>query len=175
MRPASKRCFKWTIALVLGSFLLAAIAISTVGLADTVLETDLAVVPGNTVLPNGTVSPRLKGRLDAAVDLFHRKQVRAVLVSGGIGAEGHDEAFVMKNYLVAQGIPAGAIFTDNKGVNTFETARYTAQLVREKGYRPPIMVSQFFHIARLELAMRKHGVSSSGHVHARHFEIRDLY
>ncbi|SHH00009.1 protein SanA, affects membrane permeability for vancomycin [Massilia sp. CF038] len=175
MAKAVTRFFGWSLSVVLVCFLCAAAVISMVGLTDSAEETDLAVVPGNTVLPSGAVSPRLKGRLDAAANLFLHGKVKAVLVSGGIGAEGFDEADVMKRYLVAQGIPGAAIVTDNKGINTFETARYTAALVREKGYRPPIVVTQFFHIARMELALQKFGVATGGHVHARHFEARDVY
>lgn len=160
---------------MLALFMLAALALSVAGLRDEVADTDLAVIAGNTVYPNGVVSARLQGRLDAAIALYREGHVKVLLVSGGIGEEKQDEAAAMKRYLVEHGIPADAVVADNQGVNTFETARFAAALIKAKGYRPPILVSQFFHLARFELAMQKHGVPTAGHVHSRSYEARDLY
>ncbi len=170
-----KRCLRWSGAVGLAAFLGAAAAIGVDGFNDRIVPSDLAVVPGNTINPDGTPSPRLKGRLDAALGLYLAGQCKAILVSGGIGAEGFDEAEAMKAYLVRQGVPAERIHTDNQGINTFETARFTAALVRAKGFNRPILVSQYFHIARFRLALNKHGVQSGGNVHARYYELRDLY
>jgi vancomycin permeability regulator SanA len=175
MSATLKRTLRWTAIGVAALFLSGAVAIAALGLRDRVTGSDLAVVPGNTVNPDGTPSLRLRGRLDAALELYDAGRCRAVLVSGGIGSEGFDEAEAMKAYLSAKGVPAAAIYTDNHGVNTFETARFTAALLRAKGFDNPILVSQYFHIARFRLAMRKHGVRTGGNVHSRRFEPRDVY
>ena len=156
-------------------FALAALVIGVAGMRDEVVDTDLAVIPGNTVYPDGSLSPRLQGRLDAALALYQGGHVKMLLVSGGIGEEKQDEAAAMQRYLNARGVPASAIITDNQGVDTFATARFAAALVKEKGYRPPILVSQFFHLARFKLAMEKHGAVVGGHVHSRVYEARDAY
>jgi len=160
---------------LLASFILGLIAIAAFGLRDQVIDADLAVIPGNTVNPDGTPSKRLAGRLDAALDLYRRGRCKVLLVSGGIGSEGFDEAAVMKAYLVAHGVPATAVVTDNHGTNTFETARFAASLMHAQGYRSAILVSQYFHLARFSIAMHKHGVAAAGHVYARYFEARDIY
>lgn len=169
-----KKLTRLSLGLLLCLLFIAA-AISVLGLRDQVVVADLAVVPGNTVEANGKPSPRLRGRLDAALQLYVAQKCKAILVSGGMGEEGHDEAAVMKDYLVSHGVPAAAVYTDSQGVNTFETARATARLVQEKGFKSTILVSQFFHIARLQLAMKKFGVPAAGHVHANYFEARDAY
>lgn len=163
-----------TIGLV-ASFIAGLSAIAAFGLRDQVVDADLAVIPGNTVNLDGTPSKRLAARLDAALDLYRNGHCKVLLVSGGIGSEGFDEAAVMKAYLVAHGVPAAAVVTDNHGINTFETARFAAFLMRAKGYRSALLVSQYFHLARFSLAMHKHGVNAAGHVHARYFEARDIY
>ena len=160
---------------LLASFILGLIAIAAFGLQDRVVDADLAVIPGNTVNVDGTPSRRLAGRLDAALDLYRSGRCKVLLVSGGIGSEGFDEAAVMKAYLVARGVPAAAVVTDNHGINTFETARFAASLMRANGYNSSILVSQYFHLARFSIAMHKHGVDAAGHVHARYFEARDFY
>ena len=170
-----KRVIRRTALTLAALFLMGTLGIAAVGLRDRIIDSDLAVVPGNTVNRDGTPSERLQGRLDAALDLYKTGHCRAILTSGGIGAEGFDEAKIMKEYLTAHGVPPAAIYTDNHGTNTFETARYTAELVRTMGFHGTILVSQYFHIARFRLAMLKHGIVNVGHVHSRYYEARDLY
>src|SRR5262245_44677124 len=88
--PRLVRSLKWFCALLVAGFLLAATAIAAFGLADHVVRADVAVVPGNTVNPDGTLSGRLKSRLDAAVGVYRAGNCQAVLVSGAVGIEGVD-------------------------------------------------------------------------------------
>lgn len=169
-----KRIIQLSAGLLLCLLLIAA-GISAIGLRDQVVAADLAVVPGNTVEADGKPSARLRGRLNAAMQLYAMQKCKAILVSGGIDEAGHDEATVMKDYLVAHGVPATVVYTDNQGSNTFETARATAKLLREKGWESTILASQFFHVARLQLAMKKFGVKVAGHAHATYYEVRDVY
>ena len=53
-----------------GVFLLATAALVLAGLNDKLAPADVIVVPGNTILPDGTPSPRLEARLDAALKQF---------------------------------------------------------------------------------------------------------
>ncbi|UUZ49264.1 hypothetical protein LP420_02260 [Massilia sp. B-10] len=54
------RFFCRTAAAACALFLGAAAALSVIGLRDQVVDTDLAIIPGNTVFPDGTLSPRLR-------------------------------------------------------------------------------------------------------------------
>lgn len=175
MSVSLKRLAAWLTLILLLGFLLAASAISLYGLNDRLASSDLAIVPGNTVHPDGTPSKRLQARLDAALKLFVDGRCKAILVSGAKGAEGHDEAEVMKNYLLAHGVPVAAIHTDSHGINTLETARFAASLMQQKGWTSAVLVSQFFHLARFQLAMKKFGLPGQAHVHADYFEGRDAY
>lgn len=174
VRP-SRRSLLRGLALCLGVFELACAVVAGIGLKDQLVDTDLVIVPGNTVNPNGHPSDRLAARLDAALALYQAGHCRVILVSGGIDVLGFDEAQVMAAYLQAKGVPRSAIHTDNRGINTYETARYAARLIREQHYRPPLLASQYFHIARIELALSKQGIATGGHVHARYFELRDIF
>jgi vancomycin permeability regulator SanA len=152
-----------------------AAAISADGLRDRVVDADLVIVPGNSVGADGRPSPRLRGRLDAALGYYRDGHARAILVSGGIGAEGFDEAAVMKDYLVAHGVRPDAVYTDNQGADSFATARHAAQLMHAKSMTRPVVASQFFHIPRMKLALEKHGLHAVGQVHSQQFEARDVY
>jgi len=153
----------------------AAAALVASGLRDDDHPADVAVVLGTTVGPDGTPSPRLAARLDAALALYRRGRVRSVIVSGGVGGEGFDEAAVMRRYLAARGVPAARIVADSLGVTTAATARNAAAIMRRNGWASAVAVSQYFHVPRCRLAFRRAGIDPVYSAHARYFEIPDLY
>jgi vancomycin permeability regulator SanA len=159
----------------IGLFALAAGLIAISGLRDDIHPADVAVVLGNEVRADGTPHPRLAARLDAALALYDSGVVRNVIVSGGVGLSGYDESAVMKSYLAARGIPADRIVADSLGVTTGATAINTAAILRQKRWSSVIVVSQYFHIPRCRLAMRRVGIDTVYSAHARYFELRDLY
>ncbi len=151
------------------------IAIAITGLRDEIKPADVAVVLGNTVDPDGQPSARLQARLDKTVQLYHQKVFPQAIVSGGVGAEGFDEAVVMKQYLVARGVPAARIYVDSSGANTYLTAQRTAELMTKHRWQSAIAISQYFHLPRTKLALQKFGVPTVYTAHANFFEPRDLY
>jgi vancomycin permeability regulator SanA len=145
------------------------------GTHDELGRADLAVVFGNRVEPDGTPSTRLQARLDRALELYRQGWCRFILVSGGLGKEGHNEAVVMQHYLRDHGIPDEHIFLDPDGINTYHTARHTARLMREQGWQGVIAVSQYFHIPRTRLALSRFGIEPVYTAHARLIHWRDGY
>jgi vancomycin permeability regulator SanA len=175
-KPSSRRRRRLlSLALLIAVILSPAVAVVADGLTDDVRPSDVAVVLGNKVNPDGRPSPMLQARLDEALALYRKGLFPTVMVSGGLGKEGFDEAAVMKAYLVARGVPAGAVITDNKGVNTWATAQNASALMRAHGWRSCLVVSQYFHISRTRLALRRQGVQDIRTAHARYFAVRDLY
>jgi vancomycin permeability regulator SanA len=170
-----KRIMTWTALAGIGVFVVAAGLIAISGLRDDVRPADVAVVLGNEVRADGTPHPRLAARLDAALALYDSGVVKNVIVSGGVGRSGFDEAAVMKAYLAGRGLPADRIVADSLGVTTGATATNTAAILRQKGWSSVVVVSQYFHIPRCRLAMRRVGITPVYSAHARYFEWRDLY
>lgn len=154
---------------------LLAAAILAYGFSDNLAVVDTAVVLGNTVYPDGTLSPRLKARLDRALELYRQGYFKRIIVSGASGAEGYDEADAMKNYLIAQGIAPTAIVADPHGYNTFETARNTAALMVGRQDSSVMAISQYFHLLRCTIALRKFGLKNVRAAHAHYFGWRDVY
>ena len=169
------RAAKWFAALLAACFLSAAAAISVCGMSDHVPRADLVVVPGNTVHSDGTLSNRLKSRLDAAVEIYRAGKCRAILVSGAVGSEGVDESSAMRTYLIKQRIPAADIIQDGQGHNTEATARNAAIAMQQRGFRTALAVSQYFHVPRLRLLLQRQGITVIGTAHAKYFELRDAY
>lgn len=156
-------------------YLAAALAIAVDGLTDHIEPADAIVVLGNAVSATGTPHPRLAARLDAALELYLRGAAPLIIVSGGIGKSGFDEAVAMSNYLVQRGVPSSAIIRDNTGINTRATAVNVAGMAQQYKIKRVLIASQYFHISRTRLAFQQAGLEVAGSVHARYFELRDVY
>lgn len=157
------------------AFLAAALVIAAAGLRDELAPADAIVVLGNTVGPDGKPSPRLQGRLDGALAAYRAQYAPLLIVSGGTGREGFDEAAVMADYLVAQGVPRAAVLVDSAGIDTAATAVNVARIGKERNIRSVIVATQYFHVLRTRLALSRSGLEVVGSVHGRHFEARDIY
>lgn len=157
------------------AFILAATLIVADGLTDDIHPADVAIVPGNTVERDGRPSARLQARLDQTIALYRQGLFPDVIVSGGVGIEGFDEAEVMKRYLVENGVPEGRIHVDSGGATTYLTARNASRMMRENGWRSAMVVSQYFHVPRMRLALKRSGITPVFSAHARYFELRDVY
>jgi len=151
------------------------IAIAFVGLTAQPAPADVAIVFGNEVNAKGVASPRLAARLQAARSLYEKRMVRYVIVSGGVGKAGFDEASVMRSDLISAGVPESAIVADSRGTNTRRTGENAAALMRRRGWQSADVVTQFFHVARARWACRRMGIRVVGAAVPRYFEWRDLY
>lgn len=161
-------------------FVMTALAIVIDGGRDRIRPSDVAIVFGNTVNSDGSISPRLAARLDTAVTLYHKDLVSRFIVSGSTGKEGVDEAVAMKRYLVSRQIPADAVIVDSAGNTTADTAKNSVQIMRQHGYQSALLVSQYFHIPRARMAFHQCGGSTLYgaklyNAHPHYFEWRDIY
>ena len=145
------------------------------GLNDELKPVDVAVVLGNKVDANGQPSERLKARLDKSVELYEGGYFTFIIVSGGIGKEGFDEAKVMKSYLIDKGITEDKIIEDSNGYNSFMTAQNTSKIMDELELDSVMIITQYFHITRTKLVFRKMGIEEVYSAHAKIFEFRDIY
>lgn len=136
---------------------------------------DLAVVLGSKVLADGRPSPRLVARLDEAVRAYQAGLVPVILVSGGREKNGFDEADVMRSYLLARDVPAQAVLEDHQGLTTWASAVNTAALMRQNGSRTVLVVSQYFHLPRCELAFHRAGIVAVFAAYPQYLEWRDVY
>ncbi|GEL77541.1 YdcF family protein [Tenuibacillus multivorans] len=160
---------------LLGFFIIHTVVITIDGLNDELEKVDVAVVLGNKVELDGQPSERLAARLDKAIGLYKEGYFEQIIVSGGIGQEGFDEAEVMKEYLIEKGIPEQYITTDLSGYNTAMTAKNTKVIIGNQGYQSAMIITQFFHISRTKLAFHQAGIKHVYSAHAEYFELRDLY
>ena len=173
-----RKLLHWLSILVAGLAILwsiAALILISNGLRERVEPADVAVILGNEVYLNGEPSPQLKARLDRAIELFRQHLYPQMVVSGAIETNGTDESLAMRQYLINQGIPANAILLDPRGFDTMNTAEDTAALMNQHGWRRVMVISQYFHLPRCQLAFRKAGIEHVLVSYPRFFSWRDLW
>lgn len=145
------------------------------GLTDRGKTADIAVILGNKVNEDGTLSARLESRLECGLALYRHGRVRRLLVSGGRGQEGYFEGEKMKAYLLAHAVPDSLIIVDNYGDNTQATVVYTLRLRDSLHYQSLLLVSQYYHLTRTKMLFRKQHFTSVSSASPHYFEARDIY
>lgn len=119
---------------------------------------DVAVVLGTRVDRSGNPSRLLRERLDRAYELYDSGMAQNIIVSGGLGREGYQEAEVMRDYLIRRGIPSDRITVDREGYDTYETARSAKALMDAHGFRSAIVVSHYYHLPRAVITLKRFGI-----------------
>jgi len=130
---------------------------------DKVPEAQVAIILGASVY-RGKPSPVLEKRASTAIQLYLSKKVSKILVTGDNGALTHDEVTPVRKYLLDVGIPAGDIFLDHAGFDTY-SSMYRARDVFQVD--SAIIVTQDFHLPRSlyiarHLGMNAYGVTAAG-------------
>lgn len=156
-------------------FVIHSVYIISDGLSDNGAKADVAVILGNKVNEDGTLSERLEKRLETGVELYKNHRIKKIIVSGGLGKEGYYEGSKMKEYLISKNIPNSVIIVDNKGDNTRLTVKNTLEIQKKYPFKSLIVVSQYFHVTRTKKLFKDKGFKNINSVSPRYFEWRDLY
>jgi len=135
----------------------------------------MAVIFGNALKQDGTPKPILAARLDVGASCFQAGDCPTLFVSGGIDGPGLDEAVAMRDYLLARGVPADRIIVDNQGDNTLATARNAVRYMQEHEMSRVMLVSQYYHLPRAQLAFESVGAKQVYGAFPRSFRLKDLY
>jgi SanA protein len=158
-------------AAISGAFLLvlivvgsnAYILLSTQGEATSkvadVPPTEVAIVPGALVQPNGRMSGMLGDRVRQAAALWHAGKVEKVLVSGDHHSWAYDEPDTMRKALVDEGVAPRDIFEDHAGLDTWATMERARGIF---GVRDAVVVTQGFHMPRALFLADAAGIHATG-------------
>ncbi|MFC0426525.1 YdcF family protein [Chryseobacterium scophthalmum] len=166
---------KFIVVLIFSWFVIHTVYIVTDGLSDNGKKADIAIILGNKVNEDGTLSTRLEKRLETGIELYKNHRVKKILVSGGLGKEGFYEGDKMKEFLISNAIPDSVIFVDNYGNNTRLTVENSLKFQQKYKFKSIIVVSQYFHVTRTKKLFNDQGFENVSSVSPRYFEWRDLY
>ena len=170
-----KKFFKLIFIVFVAWFLAHSVFITIDGLCDKHQNADVAIILGNKVNEDGTLSERLKQRLNKGIELYQQKRIKAIIVSGGFGKEGFWEGEKMKEYLVKNQIPDDKIIVDNEGNDTEKTVQNSIKIMNRLDFESAISVSQYFHQTRTKKLFRKNGFENIESASPKYFELRDFY
>ena len=147
-----------TAAVIVALWLASLGAVLTWALEDDARKADAIVVMGAAQY-QGRPSPVLRARLDHALALWQRGLAPRVLLTGGIGeGDTASEAAVSRVYVLSRGVPDTAILLENEGRTSAQSLRAAAGLLHARGLGTAVIVSDPFHMLRLEILGRRYGI-----------------
>lgn len=107
----------------------------------------------------GRPSPVLRARLDHAIELWRRNLAPIMIVTGGTGTgDTTSEAAVSQRYAARNGVPIARILLETEGRTTSQSMEGVAALMSGRGRRDVLLVSDPFHMLRLTIVARRHGL-----------------
>ncbi len=112
---------------------------------------------------DGRPSPVFLARLDHAVSLYRAGLAPLLVVTGGKAAgDRTTEAAVARDFAIAQGVPAASILVEDRGRTTLESLRTVGEMLRDRGARDVLFVSDRTHMLRVLRMARDQGLTSFG-------------
>jgi uncharacterized SAM-binding protein YcdF (DUF218 family) len=135
------------------------VAVALAGAHDQATTADAIAVLGAAQY-NGRPSPVFRARLDHAAALYQRGLAPVVLVTGGVGSgDTVSESEVGRRYLVRAGLPEGAVVALPAGESTAASLHGVAQWFAGKDSRRVLLVSDGFHMLRLQIIAARLGLA----------------
>lgn len=125
---------------------------------DDIPATPIAMVLGARAHPDRP-SAFLAARLELALRLWEQGKIRAVLVSGDDGEDSNFQTRVMRDYLVAHGIPAEKVVEDPAGLDTYDSCVRARDVY---GVEQMVVLSQEYHLARALTICNAIGIDAVG-------------
>ena len=108
---------------------------------------------------NGRPSPVFKARLDHALALFRQRWADRLIVTGGVGqGDTLSEGEVARRYAIENGVPDSLILVEREGATSAASIEAAAALMRQAGLASALLVSDSYHMLRLELLARRAGI-----------------
>jgi uncharacterized SAM-binding protein YcdF (DUF218 family) len=105
-------------------------------------------------------------RITKAVELYKNKKVKTIFISGGSGSVTYSEkreATLLKNYLIKYfNIPNKDILIENKSNNTYENAKFTAEILKKEKLikKKIILITSNTHYYRAQKCFEKQGIKT---------------
>ena len=125
----------------------------------TLEEADAVMVLGAAQY-NGRPSPVYQARIDHAISLWQQGLAPRLIFTGGVGVgDTLSEGEVGRRYAMrTAGVPDSLVLVERKGVTSAESVGAAAALMRANGLTSALIVSDSYHMLRLELLVRRAGI-----------------
>lgn len=131
-------------------------------MTNTTPPPDAVVVLGAPPVAPGVAGPVLERRVRHGVAVLRERGACHLVLSGGTVGPPPAEAEIMRALALAQGIAADCVVVEDRSRNTFENALYTGLIMRRRGWRRMIVVTDAFHMPRTLFVYRRLGLRVTG-------------
>lgn len=146
--------FKWRwaililILLIVGSAVGLALDIYSYSLVSDPESADAAILLGAAIWSNRP-SPVFRERINHAIELYHSRQIRFIIFTGGQGlGESAAEAVIGSKYAVAQGIAKSDVFCETHSKTTYENLSGAKAIAEQQHFGRVLIVSDPLHMRR---------------------------
>lgn len=106
------------------------------------------IILGYALGDDGKMQPTLIERLKQGLAQYKKNPKSPIIVSGGVQKGGVTEAFLMKNWLVKNGVPADLIYMDDLAKDTVGNANYSTDILAKLAPENVTLISSASHIRR---------------------------
>jgi SanA protein len=146
-------------ALILARLVTALYAIPRTYTLEAAPAKPVAIVFGAGLYRDGTPTPVLKDRIDAAAGLYFAGKVEKILMSGDNRYANYNEPGAMQAYAISLGVPQSDIVLDYAGRRTYDTC-YRALKIFD--VHEAVVVTQSFHLPRALYTCNALGMEAIG-------------
>ena len=129
---------------------------------------DTLIVLGCPAEPDGSPSPEQRERVLEGVREFNRRVSNHIIMTGTAAHNQFVEADVMARLAEANGVPATAIFEEDKAHDTIQNIYYSNQIMDAHGWHTAEVISSPYHLARTALIL-SHYPQLKWETHAAHW------
>lgn len=121
----------------------------------------------------------LEDRLLEGANLYNKKIAPKIIVSGDHGKEEYNEVKVMKDFLIAKGIPSNDIFMDHAGFSSYDSMYRAKEIFKVNKL---VIVTQKYHLYRSlyiakKLQLKAYGIKADRRKYRKQIyrELREIF
>lgn len=166
MKQTGRRLLMGCLALALLAVMAAAALILFVYYKETHLppigDSDAIIVLGAQVKPDGVPSVALERRLTAALSAYEKKPQLVIACGAQGGNEPRAEGDVMRDWLLARGVPPEHVVAETASFNTRENLAYAKAIMDSRGLQTALVVTSDYHVPRALALCRQAGIAATG-------------
>lgn len=126
------------------------------------MESDVIIVLGAQVKEDGTPSVALERRLTAALQSYQEKRQTIIVCGAQGGNEPRPEGEVMRDWLLAHGVPETDIAAETESFNTRENLQNARAIMQQRCLTQALVVTSDYHVARALMLCRQVGIAATG-------------
>lgn len=153
----------WRLLLLLALWLVGVASyIVWVGERDQAAPADVIIVLGAAAY-DARPSPVFAERIRHGIDLYRRGLAKHLIFTGGFGKGARfSESQVAQRYALKHGVPGQAILIETQSRTTHQNLQQAAALMKARGFKRAIVVSDPLHMARALRLAREAGIDALG-------------